>query len=39
MGKFCPYPKFAQRKEVGGKKIFVFLPASTQKGEAGSERR
>jgi hypothetical protein len=24
MGKFCPYPKFAQRKEVGGKKIFVF---------------
>jgi hypothetical protein len=32
VGKFCRRPKFAQ-KEVGWKGIFVFLPASPEKGE------
>ncbi|MFH1944968.1 MAG: hypothetical protein ABIK95_05010, partial [Acidobacteriota bacterium] len=33
IGKFCPHPKFAQRKEVGGKKIFVFSSCFAKKGE------
>jgi hypothetical protein len=26
MGKFCPHPKFAQRKEVSGEKIWLLCP-------------
>ncbi|MBU4255457.1 MAG: hypothetical protein KJ727_12755 [Acidobacteria bacterium] len=33
IGKFCPHQKFAQRKEVGGKKIFVFSSCFAKKGE------
>ncbi len=39
IGKFCPHPKFAQRRRWRGKRILFFLPASLKKGEAGSERR